>query len=96
MKLIDDTTNGTDPKPAATLEGVLEALIDRAVAKAVQATQVKDPELLTPEELAAKLKVDTSWVYERNRSRGLPVHYIGRYPRFILSEVLQALDQKKN
>jgi len=48
---------------------------------------IKPEEILTPEELAARLKVDLSWVYEKSRSRGkhgrpLPVLRCGRYLRF--------------
>jgi len=49
------------------------------------------PEILTPEDVAALLRVSPSWVHEkcRNRSRDpLPAHRIGRYLRFSRSEVL--------
>jgi hypothetical protein len=42
-------------------------------------------ELLTPEELAGRLKVPKSWVYEKTRGRSrdpLPVMRIGKYMRF--------------
>jgi predicted DNA-binding transcriptional regulator AlpA len=43
--------------------------------------------ILTPEQLAARLQVAVSWVYEKSRKRGghgnpLPVLYCGRYLRF--------------
>src|SRR5215471_9371213 len=52
-----------------------------------------DPELLTPEELAAKLKVPVSWVYEQSRQDNIPVHRIGKYIRFDYCAVLES--QKK-
>jgi excisionase family DNA binding protein len=42
-------------------------------------------DILTPDELAARLKVSRSWVYEKMRSRSenpLPVFRIGKYVRF--------------
>lgn len=56
---------------------------------------VVDPrELLTPDELAALLKVQKSWIFERTRRRSrdpLPCVRVGRYPRFIWSDVSQWL-----
>lgn len=51
-------------------------------------------ELLTPEELAGRLKLPVSWVYEQSRQRKIPTQRIGRYLRFDLAEVLES--QKKN
>ena len=50
-------------------------------------------ELLTVEEVAALLKVSTSWVYEHTRSRGvaraerLPCIKLGKYVRFEAASV---------
>jgi excisionase family DNA binding protein len=51
-------------------------------------------ELLTPEDLADRLKVPVSWVYEQSRQGKIPTHRIGRYIRFDLQEVLAS--QKKS
>jgi len=51
-------------------------------------------ELLTTEELAAKLKVPRSWVYEQSRQHKIPTHHIGRYIRFDLAEVLESQKKK--
>ena len=53
----------------------------------------KENGLLTPEELAGKLKIPISWVYEQSRQNRIPTHRIGRYIRFDLNEVLES--QKK-
>ena len=45
-------------------------------------------ELLTAEELAAKLKVPVSWVYEQSRQENIPTHRFGRYVRFDVKEVI--------
>ena len=45
--------------------------------------------LLTPQELAERLRVPRSWVYEQSRLGKLPTHHVGRYLRFRLSEVLE-------
>jgi Helix-turn-helix domain len=59
-------------------------------------------DLLTPAELAARLKVPTSWVYEQTRHRGvirkadpLPYRKMGRYLRFVWTEVVEWLDRQK-
>jgi hypothetical protein len=53
-------------------------------------------DILTPQELAKRLKVDLHWVYEKSRRRGrfsgaapLPVLKFGRYLRFAWPDVLQ-------
>ena len=52
---------------------------------------INDPSgLLTVEEVAARMKVPTSWVYERTRRRGteqIPHYKLGKYLRFDLTEV---------
>ena len=50
--------------------------------------------LIDPDELAAKLKVPVSWVYEQSRQGKIPTHRLGRYIRFDLQEVLAS--QKKD
>ncbi len=45
-------------------------------------------ELLTPEELAERVKVPVSWVYEQSRQNAIPTHRLGRYVRFNLKEVI--------
>lgn len=51
-------------------------------------------DLLTPEELAERLKVGVGWVYEKSRARGqhvsakpLPCSRMGRYLRFYWPDV---------
>jgi hypothetical protein len=63
-----------------------------------------DPaDLLTPEELAARLKVSKSWVFEQTRERSkvrnkspLPCIRLGKYLRFSWVEVSEWLTQNKN
>ncbi len=50
--------------------------------------------LLDAEELAKRLKVPVSWVYEQSRQGNIPTHRLGRYIRFDLREVLAS--QKKD
>jgi excisionase family DNA binding protein len=51
--------------------------------------------LLTPEELAEKMKIPVSWVYEQSRQNAIPTHRIGRYIRFDLNEVLESQRKKE-
>ncbi len=49
------------------------------------ASLVKAEDILTPEELAARLKVPDSWVYEKTHGRcrnPIPCLRLGRYVRF--------------
>jgi excisionase family DNA binding protein len=52
-------------------------------------------ELLEPEQLAARLKVPITWVYEQSRQNKIPTHRIGRYIRFNLDEVLESQKNKE-
>jgi excisionase family DNA binding protein len=55
-------------------------------------------ELLTVSELATKLKVPVSWVYERARRRSfdrIPHLRLGKYLRFSEQEVLAWLEKMK-
>jgi hypothetical protein len=53
-------------------------------------------DILTPEQLAERLQVAVSWVYEKSRARGghgkpLPVLRCGRYLRFSWPDVCEWL-----
>jgi excisionase family DNA binding protein len=55
-------------------------------------------ELLTVAEIAARLKVPTSWVYERTRLRGIarmPHFKLGKYLRFSEREVWEWLERTR-
>ena len=63
---------------------------------------MKPEDILTPEQLAQRLQVGVSWVYEKSRSRGkhsgkpLPVLRCGRYLRFHWPDVCQWLRSGAN
>jgi hypothetical protein len=57
-------------------------------------------DILTPAELAARLKVPITWVFEKTRKRKgstapLPVFKIGRYLRFSWKSVSEWLDSTR-
>jgi excisionase family DNA binding protein len=54
-----------------------------------------DSELLSPDELAERLKVPVSWVYEASRQNRIPTVRLGRYVRFRLNDVLKS-QRKEN
>jgi excisionase family DNA binding protein len=54
---------------------------------AAHKSQTDEP-LLNSEELADRLRVPVSWVYEASRRGDIPTVRIGRYIRFHLTEVL--------
>ncbi len=89
-------SNGTDPASATpSLTDAFKTMIKDAVAEALKSVQPSEPrELLEPEELARKLKVPVSWVYEQSRQGNIPTHRMGRYIRFDLQEVIES--QKKH
>ena len=63
----------------------------------LNAENILDPkDVLTPEELAERLKVRLGWVYEKSRTRGrhasakpLPCLRMGRYLRFYWPDVCE-------
>ena len=87
------TTSNSTPAFTLTVEE-LDEIVKRAVQSAL-GQGMHPPPLLTPDELAAELKVPVSWVYEQSRQGKIPTHRIGRYIRFDLSEVL-ASQRKAN
>jgi hypothetical protein len=62
-----------------------------------KAAPLNASDILTPEELAERLKVGVNWVYEKSRGRGahnrnpLPVLRAGRYLRFSWPDVCEWL-----
>src|ERR1041385_8464506 len=77
------------------LENILEDIVPRVVGEEIAAMKDGDaPTLLEPGELADKMKVPVSWVYEQSRLGKIPTHRLGKYLRFDLHEVL--LSRKKN
>jgi excisionase family DNA binding protein len=73
-----------------------DLLVDQiraVVREEIAAVNRQDSRLLTPEQLAEKLSVPLSWVYEQSRQGNIPTHRIGKYIRFNLAEVVS---QKKN
>jgi excisionase family DNA binding protein len=86
-----------EPANPSTLLG--DALLDairQAVKEAMQQANGNGhaAELLTPEDLADRLKVPLSWVYEQSRQGNIPTHRLGRYLRFSLAEVLESQKHK--
>jgi len=72
-----------------------ESLLRRIIKEEIRAANGDSVlELLTPEQLAEKLKLPVSWVYEQSRLGKIPTHKLGRYIRFDLHEVLAS--QKKD
>lgn len=66
--------------------------------EATVATAFEPANLLTPEELAERLKVSVTWVYEQTRTRtaarseeAIPVVPVGRYLRFYWPDVCRWL-----
>jgi len=81
--------------PALLGQAILDAIREavKEVLREVGANG-KPQELLAPEELAKRLKLPVSWVYEQSRQGNIPTHRLGRYIRFDLHEVLAS--QKKS
>ena len=79
----------------AFLEAIRQAVREEFQALVGQNGQQAGDRLLDAEELAERLKVPVSWVYEQSRQGNIPTHRLGRYIRFNLHEVL-ASQQTKN
>lgn len=58
-------------------------------------TAINPEDILTPDELALRLKVSLDWIYEKSRKRGrhggkpLPALRMGRYLRFCWPDVCE-------
>jgi excisionase family DNA binding protein len=89
-----------NPSNSTLLGDALVMAIREAVRAEIQAALGhngnghKGPDLLTPEQLADRLKVPLSWVYEQSRQGKIPTHRLGRYIRFDLAEVLASQKNK--
>jgi predicted DNA-binding transcriptional regulator AlpA len=64
---------------------------------------VKPEDILTPEQLAERLQVSKSWVFEQTRNRAkarkahpLPCIRLGKYLRFSWSQVCEWLQDSQN
>ena len=81
--------------PALLGQSILDA-IREAVKEALREVGAngKPQDLLAPEELAKRLKVPVTWVYEQSRQGNIPTHRLGRYIRFDLHEVLESQKQR--
>jgi len=79
--------------PLTALESWLRSLIREEIQAAHGKNGHGESKLLNPEELADRLQVPRSWVYEQSRQGNIPTHRLGRYIRFDLTEVLAS--QKK-
>jgi len=75
--------------PITALEIWLRTLIREEVQAANQNGH-GESKLLTPEELADRLQVPRSWVYEQSRLGNIPTHRLGRYIRFDLQAVIES------
>ena len=79
-----------NPNPFDLLVEQIRVVVREEIAAASNGNR----DLLTPEELAEKMRLPVSWVYEQSRQNKIPTHRLGRYIRFDLTEVLES--QKKN
>ena len=71
--------------------------IDERVEANPMSVTLKPEDILTPKELAARLKVRKTWVYEQTRSRSpipLPRLNMGRYLRFDWVKVVEWLTRE--
>ena len=52
------------------------------------------PRYFTPKEAAALLRVPISWIYDRTRTREIPLRKLGRHVRIPKDELLAWIDQE--
>ena len=89
-------TNGNTVQGSAYVVSLTVAELQKLIREEVYAALQAEPDhLLTVEELAERLRVPVSWVYEQSRQGKIPTHRIGRYIRFSLAEVI-ASQQTRN
>jgi len=79
---------------AEAFRSELREIVLEAVREAMNGGGDGQSNLLTSKELAARLRVPPTWVYEQSRQGKIPTHRIGRYIRFNLVEVLASQKNK--
>ena len=55
--------------------------------KGAQTMEEENGRLLTPEEVAERLRVTKKWVYAQARTGALPCVHVGRYVRFDVADI---------
>ncbi len=93
MKVASNNTIGDSSLSVTLTVGQQKALIREVVNEALSQNG-HGKELLTPEDLAERLKVPLSWVYEQSRLGNIPTHRLGRYIRFNFLEVLASQEKR--
>lgn len=88
----------TPNEPAETKHPLTFSIADRPI----EPGQLDAKHILTPEEVAERLKVPVSWVYENTRSRAternkdpLPAMRMGKYLRFYWPEIEKWLERRQ-
>ena len=89
---MSETNNTPTLLGEALLQTIREAV--REEFQALMGQNGHQANLLTAEQLAERLKVPLTWVYEQSRQGNIPTNRLGRYIRFDLREVLAS--QKKD
>jgi excisionase family DNA binding protein len=84
------------PSPFDLLVDQIRAVVREEIKAAANGNGCNSPALLTPEDLASKMNIPVSWVYEQSRQGNIPTHRIGRYIRFDLAEVLESQNKKES
>jgi excisionase family DNA binding protein len=94
MAIVKEQSNSGSLLGDALLDVIRQA-VKEAMREANGNRNGHTAELLTPEDLADRLKVPLSWVYEQSRQGNIPTHRLGRYIRFELQEVLDSQPAKR-
>jgi hypothetical protein len=68
--------------------------IRQAIREEMMASKDGTKELLDAEQLAERLKVPVTWVYEQSRLGNIPTERMGKYIRFDLAEVIASQRKK--
>jgi hypothetical protein len=84
--------------PRSVIRAALDARAEAPCVGVMEMSGFDHNEILTPDELAGRLKVPPSWIYETTRGRArdhLPVVRVGRYLRFYWPDVVFWLDRHR-
>ena len=92
LKLSPKTIYSYAEVASPTFESLLRSIVREEVQASLASHSGAEVHLLTAGELATKLSVPVSWVYEQSRLGKIPTHRIGRYVRFNLQDVLKAAE----
>jgi len=83
-------------KPNDAVQAAIQALADALAAQGASSGSDTADGLLTTQDLADRLRVRKSWVYDNIKSKRIPHHKFGRHLRFNRHEIDKWVDSNRS